>query len=260
MFLEATAPESPRIKVGVSSCLLGAKVRFDGRDKRDRTIHEYLIEHFEFHPICPEADSGLGVPREPVHLVRRSDGSLRVTGVQDPQLDVTEALARFAHSRMADLAGLRGYIVKSKSPSCGMKNIPIHSNRGETTGFGRGVFTSILIENYPLLPVESEDRLHAPLLRENFLERVLIYDRWRALLESGLTVTSLIDFHNRHRFLIRAHDRIAVRRLHRIVDQAVPENLEVRAENYAKGLMNALKRPLNVRKRDMLLKKTIARP
>ncbi|MGH8550473.1 MAG: DUF523 domain-containing protein [Methylococcales bacterium] len=170
--------ERRRIKIGISSCLLGAKVRYDGGHKRDRTITEVLTQVFELVPVCPEVDSGLGVPREPVRLVRLDEGTTKVLGVKDPRLDLTATLAGFSHSRMADLAAIRGYIVKSKSPSCGMENVPIYSEHGETVNCGRGIFTSILMQTYPLLPVEEEVRLSDPVLRENFLERVLVYDRY----------------------------------------------------------------------------------
>jgi uncharacterized protein YbbK (DUF523 family) len=240
--------EPRRIKVGISSCLLGAYVRYDGGHKRDKPITDRLSPVFEWVPVCPEVDSGLGVPRQPVRLVRQDQGAVKVLGAMDPRLDVTASLTEFSHSRMPDLATIRGYIVKSKSPSCGMTQVPIHSPDGRSESSGPGVFTSILMQTYPLLPVEDEESLAGPARRENFLERVRVYDRWRTLLESGLTIMGLSEFHSRHEILIRSRNPAACDRLQSIVRRLVPENLKASADSYGAGLMNALKRyPISLR-------------
>ncbi|MCI0653910.1 MAG: DUF523 and DUF1722 domain-containing protein [Methylococcaceae bacterium] len=235
--------EQSKIRIGISACLLGARVRYDGGHKRDEMINETLSRYFEFVPVCPEVDSGMGVPREPIQLVRLSDGAIKAVGVHNAQLDVTAALSCFSHSRMPGLASIRGYIVKSKSPSCGMEKVPIYSERGAARSSGRGIFTAILMQTYPLLPVEEEGRLCNPVLRETFLERVMVYERWRALLDSGLTVAKLIDFHGGYKLLILSHDQAAYRRLGREVARAHPGNLQQSAEFYGDTLMNAIKRP-----------------
>ncbi len=234
--------ELRKIKIGISSCLLGRKVRYDGGHKRDRTVTGVLSRYFEFVPVCPEADSGLGVPREPVHLVRPVDGTIRVLGVNDPRIDVTAALTGFSHSRMSGLTAIRGYIVKSKSPSCGLIRVPIHTARGASKSTGRGLFTSILMETFPLLPVVEEGNLPDPVFRKNFLERVRVYDRWRTMLESGLTVPGLIEFHERHEPLIGSRNPAACRKLQRKVSRLRPEDLEASADSYGIELMNALDR------------------
>ncbi len=248
MFPVTLFPEKPKIKIGISSCLLGIKVRFDGGHKLDRYINDELKPYFEFCPVCPEADSGLGAPREPVRLLRRDDGTIRAAEVNNPGLDVTDKLSAFGQSRLPGLAALRGYIVKSRSPSCGMDNVPVYSGRGELIGAGRGIFTSALISQFRLLPVIEESGLYDSVLRDNFLERVLIYDRWRSLLESGLTVAKLVDFHDRHKGLVFARDRADCQRLHRMVLTVSAGNLDASAEAYGAGLMNALKHPANRKK------------
>lgn len=240
---------SGKIPIGISSCLLGAEVRYDGGHKQDAYIIGTLGRHFEFVPICPEMAIGLGVPREPIRLMADGDGALRAVGVRNPALDVTgrlEALGRETAVRLASASaahtGVCGYIFKSKSPSCGMARVKVFGYGATPRRDGRGVHARVLMDVLPSLPMEEEGRLGDPALRENFVERVFVYRRWQALTAAGLTAAGLVDFHSRHRLLVMAHSQAAYRRLGRRVAQMGTLPLESLAVEYFADLMESLQR------------------
>jgi uncharacterized protein YbbK (DUF523 family) len=173
-------PMTPPIKVGISACLLGDEVRYDGGHKRDAFLVETLGRVVEWVPICPEVECGLGTPREPMDLVR--DGSaLRLITV-NTRVDLTPRMEEYVHRRIPALLleDLSGYVFKKDSPSCGVEGVKVYDSNGVCTRSGRGVFAAAVLEFMPDLPVEEEDRLSDPKLRENFLERVFAYSRKRA--------------------------------------------------------------------------------
>jgi uncharacterized protein YbbK (DUF523 family) len=168
---------SPRPLVGVSSCLLGERVRYDGGHKREVFVVEDLAARFELLPICPEMAIGMGVPRPPLHLVLEADG-IHARGVHDPDLDVTDRLLVFARETLPGLSRLCGYVFKARSPSCGVGSTPVlvpgHPSREDS-----GLFAAALQTAFPLLPVEQEDRLRDPVLRDRFVERVYQHSQLR---------------------------------------------------------------------------------
>ena len=177
----AEGREPGRPRVGVSSCLLGHAVRWDGGHKRDERLIDALAPYVEWVPVCPEVEAGMGTPREPVKLARMA-GELRVLGCESGE-DWTRVLGSFAARRVRALEGaeLCGYVLKARSPSCGLAGVEVWQPSGPARLDGRGVFAAVLIERFPLLPVEDESRLADPTLRENWLERVFAYRRLRAL-------------------------------------------------------------------------------
>lgn len=239
-----------RARVGISSCLLGAALRYDGGHKRDAYINEVLSHHFEFVPVCPEVAIGMGIPREPIRLVRQGN-ELRVQGVHDPALDVTEALRRLGRRMAEELKDIAGYIFKRASPSCGMEGVTIFAREGRPVDRGSGMYAWAFMQGQPLLPVEEEGRLKDPALRENFLERVLTYSRWQDLLNDGLTLHGLAAFHSDHQSLILAHDQAAYRRLGELVARAGGKRpMAALADQYLTELMTALRRRVK-RKQDI---------
>ena len=156
------------IKVGISTCLLGQKVRFDGGHKRDRYITDVLGEYFRFVPVCPELEVGMGLPREAVRLVG-DPASPRMIGNRSLQ-DWTDRMNTYAAKRVRqrDLTGLSGYILKKDSPSCGMARVKVYNDRGMPEKNGVGLFAQALQQQLPLLPIEEEGRLNDPRLREEF--------------------------------------------------------------------------------------------
>jgi uncharacterized protein YbbK (DUF523 family) len=171
------ARKSGKIPVGISSCLLGEQVRYDGGHKFDPLINTQLAELFEFRPCCPEVAIGLGVPREPIQLIR-TDRGIRVRGIHHPDIDVTRRL-RDAGSRIAAAsADIGGYIFKARSPSCGVAGVTIWTEQGMQDGLdGTGAFAAALIGARPGLPVTDELRLQDPLLREHFIDAVFAWYR-----------------------------------------------------------------------------------
>jgi len=228
-----------RMRVGVSACLLGARVRFDGGHKRNRYVDEVLRDYFEFVPFCPEVAVGLGTPRQPIRLVGPQQAP-RVVGTRDPQIDVTDALHGYGREVARQHADLCGMIVKQGSPSCGMERVKVYSDKGMPHAGGRGAFTATLMDSQPLLPVEEEGRLQDPVLRENFIARVFAYARWRELEQQGLSKAGLIAFHVRHKLIIMAHSPAGYGELGRLVAQAGSKPLEPLARHYIERLMRLL--------------------
>lgn len=169
---------SARIRIGISSCLLGQAVRYDGGHKYNGDIVESLGEFFDFVPYCPEVAIGLGVPRPPIRLVKSAEG-LRARGAQDETLDVTDRLVAYAETVAPLLHDVSGYILKKGSPSCGMQDVNLYSLTEQPVAGARGLYAGTLMALLPALPFEEEDRLLEPALRAAFVERVLAYHRWQ---------------------------------------------------------------------------------
>jgi uncharacterized protein YbbK (DUF523 family) len=198
------ATDERSLRVGVSGCLLGAGVRFDGGHKRDRFLTDVLGRYVEWVSVCPEVEVGMGVPREAVRLIGARDAP-RMVGTRSGT-DYTEAMRRWAAARVRGLAALElaGYVLKKDSPSCGMERVRVYGAGGTASRRGRGLFAAALLAAYPALPVEEEGRLHDPRLRENFIERLFCYQRWRTVLARP-TRGALVAFHTAHKFLVLAH-------------------------------------------------------
>lgn len=208
------------IRLGVSSCLLGAKVRFDGGHKRDRYLIDVLGDWFTWVPVCPELDIGLGVPRPSIRLVH--DRPLPRLIEPNTEEDLTEKMERYSIGKVEELQtkDLDGYILKRASPSCGMERVKVFGKGGSPAKNGVGVFARVLMEKWPNLPVEEEGRLNDPVLRERFIEHVFCRHRWRTMAAAGFSRRRLVEFHTAHKLLLRAHNEAGYRRLGRIVASA----------------------------------------
>ena len=239
---ESSEAAEEKIPVGISSCLLGEQVRYDGGHKRHSWITGTLGKYFELHPFCPEVDIGLGIPRKPIRLTRAEDGEIRCVQIDDPAIDHTRALRDCLHKRRAWAGRLCGYILKKDSPSCGMERVRVW--RGEMPAReGSGIFADALMREFPWLPVEEEGRLGDAVLRENFIQRVFVLRRWFALLESGLSVSALTQFHARHKLILMSHDPMQYPALGRLLADAGKQDFEELSEQYLLRLMAALKLP-----------------
>ena len=231
---------STPIRIGVSACLLGDEVRYDGGHKRDRFLTDVLGPCVEWVKVCPEVEAGMGTPREPIHLVA-AHGGVRLLTVKTG-IDHTERMTTFAGRRAAELADadLCGYVLKKDSPSCGMTRVKVYDGKGPGQRTGIGLFARALLERFPDLPVEDEGRLFDARLRENFIERVFAYRRLRDLFESRWTVGSLVRFHTAHKLVLMAHSPAAYSRLGRVVAEAKSApRPEIRA-HYSATFMAAL--------------------
>ena len=231
--------------IGVSACLLGHQVRYDGGHKRDPFLINKLQPHVEFLPICPETGIGLGVPRPPIRLVGKPEKA-RLVGVKDSSMDLTEKMQNYAVNQTKHLHHLSGYVFKKNSPSCGMSRVKVYAETGtHPLSKGVGVFAKIVMREYPLMPVEEEGRLNDPLLRENFINRVFVYHRWQTLLDQGLTAADLIAFHTDHKYLIMSHSQAAYQRLGRLLSNFGANDVEKIGKSYIEELMQTLKRRVN---------------
>ncbi|MCX5907048.1 MAG: DUF523 and DUF1722 domain-containing protein [Deltaproteobacteria bacterium] len=194
-----------RIKLGISTCLLGEPVRFDGGHKLDHFLVNTLGQYVEYVPVCPEVECGLGTPRESMRLVGDPQNPRLVTS--RTHIDHTERMVQFARKRVAELEkeDLCGYLFKSGSPSSGMERVKVYDPNGVPAKIGVGIFARTFREHFPLLPVEEEGRLNDPKLRENFVERIFALKRWREILARNPALNNLIAFHTGHKLLILAH-------------------------------------------------------
>ncbi len=228
-----------KVPVGISSCLLGQQVRFDGGHKKNDYITKTLGEYFDFIPFCPEMASGMGTPRPSIQLRQTSHG-LRCVGVKDHNLDVTDQLRQCAENQHDWLQNLCGYILKKDSPSCGMERVKVYIN-DHPTRIGTGIFSQYIQDNFPLLPIEEEGRLADPHLRENFIQRVYIMQRWKQLNVIGLSLNKLTTFHSRHKLIVMSHDQNLARALGKLAASATKNNLPHISQKYGENLMKCLK-------------------
>lgn len=226
------------IILGVSSCLLGEKVRYDGGHKQHHYITDQLADYFRFIPVCPEVESGLPIPREAIHL-SGDPAAPRLTTVKTRH-DLTKQMQGWSHRRVKELEQLqlRGFIFKKNSPSCGLFRMKVYQEKGPPLTSGQGLFARALTDAFPLLPVEEEGRLSDARLRENFIERVYCYDRLLTFLATKPAKADLIQFHTIHKLLIMAHSPDHYRQLGRLVASALP--LQELLPSYTKLFMTAL--------------------
>jgi len=229
------------IRLGISSCLLGEKVRWDGNHKLDRFLVDTLGQFVDYVPVCPEVECGFGVPREPFRLVGDPSAPRLVTS--NTGRDVTDQMVVWAQNRVVELENeeLCGYIFKSKSPSSGMERVKVYNEKGVPAKTGSGIFARIFMDHFPLLPVEEEGRLHDPKLRENFIERIFTFKRWRDCLAQKKTRGTLVDFHTNHKMLLLSHSPDLHRRMGRLVGQAVARPIEQLYDEYRDLLVEALR-------------------
>lgn len=194
-----------KIKIGISSCLLGNAVRYDGGHKLDRFLRDTLGQYVDYVPVCPETECGMGIPRESMRLEGKTGAPRLVT--HRTREDKTEMMLRWAKKRVAELEAenLCGFIFKSDSPSSGMERVKVYDDKGMPTKTGVGIFARIFMEHFPLLPVEEEGRLNDTGLRENFIERIFTLKRWREIRNMKSSRGALVDFHTRHKLLLLSH-------------------------------------------------------
>lgn len=245
--------DATRPAIGISSCLLGENVRYDGGHKRNAVITEQLAEHFDFRPVCPEVAIGLGVPRAAIHLKQGGD-RVRVVDSKNPDRDHTADMADYARRQAGELGDISGYIFKAGSPSCGVWRVPVHRDQGPPGREGRGIYADAFMRARPLLPVEEEGRLLDPVLRENFVERVFAFRRWQDMKADGMNADDLVRFHTVHKLTVMSRDERAMRELGRLVAKAGAGPIDELAGKYISLFMAAMaKRATKKRHADVLM-------
>lgn len=239
---------SAKIRIGISSCLLGTAVRYDGGHKHDRYLTDTLGQWFDYLPVCPEVECGLPVPREAMRLVGDPATPRLVT--VNSRVDHTDQMVRWAGERLRELAheALCGFIFKSRSPSSGISGVKVYTKEGVPARRGAGIFGGMFVKRFPRVPVEDEGRLYDPVLRENFLERVFVYKRWTDLAGGKMTIGKLVAFHSDHKLLIMAHSPRHYSALGRLVASAKGRTVGEVADAYITLLMEGLKLIATARK------------
>jgi uncharacterized protein YbgA (DUF1722 family)/uncharacterized protein YbbK (DUF523 family) len=240
--------EDTKIRLGVSSCLLGEQVRFDGGHKLDHFLVDTLGCYVDFVPVCPEVELGLSTPREALRLTGE-EGAPRLVFSRSGE-DITERMQAWAKERVVALEpeNLCGFVFKSGSPSSGMERVKLYDHHGVPKKAGVGLFARAFMEHFPLLPVEEDGRLNDPALRENFIEAIFTLRRWRQLVAGGLSIGSLIEFHSRHKLLLLAHSTEIYREMGKLVAgaKALPETELY--DRYLQLLMRGLRLKVTVQK------------
>jgi uncharacterized protein YbgA (DUF1722 family)/uncharacterized protein YbbK (DUF523 family) len=243
-------PATP--KIGISTCLMGEKVRYDGGHKLDRFIRNTLGKYVRFFPVCPEVECGMSVPREALRLEGDADNPRLMT--QKTRRDYTEQMQEWGRNKLNELEkeNLDGYIFKSKSPSSGMQRIKVYNDKGHPAPNGVGIWARMFMDHFPLLPVEDDGRLNDPVLRENFISRIFVFAAWRKLLAANKTKKGLVDFHTRHKLLIMAHHLPTYREMGKLVanwdKKPVDELFSLYQQKlvYALSLKQTVKKNVNV--------------
>lgn len=243
-----------KIKIGVSACLLGQKVRYDGGHKHDRYITQTLGQYFDFIPVCPETECGMGVPREAMRLMGDVFAPKLVTN--KTKKDLTEQMTRWIGPRLDQLAGenLCGFIFKKGSPSSGLHRVKVYNDKGNPAASGRGLFAAAFTERFPRIPVEEEGRLHDPSLRELFIEQVFALKRWRDALMNKCSVGNLVDFHTREKLLLMAHSPKHYHSMGKLVADGKSMSPELLYNRYESELIEALRLRATAAKHTNVLK------
>ncbi len=229
-------------RIGISACLLGAEVRYNGGHKESRLCSHALAEHFEFVPVCPEVAIGLGIPRQPIRLVGDSHAP-RALGTVDASLDVTDKLADYGKQMAGELQDLSGYIFMHKSPSCGLERVKVYRDNGAPQHEGgRGIYAQAFCAAHPDLPVEEDGRLCDAVLRENFMVRVYAYADWQQLLRQGLSRGGLMRFHARYKYQLMANNPLQYKVLGKLLGSMGRADASEVGPPYFSQLMEALRR------------------
>jgi uncharacterized protein YbgA (DUF1722 family)/uncharacterized protein YbbK (DUF523 family) len=239
---------SETIKLGISSCLLGENVRYDGGHKLDRSLRDTLGQYVEYVPVCPEVECGLPIPRESMRLVGDPQHPKLVTSRSGQNM--TSRMLRWAKQRVKELESenLSGFIFKANSPSSGMERVKVYDAKGMPHKTGVGLFARAFMDHFPLLPTEEDGRLHDAAIRENFIERIFTLKRWRETLADGKTPKALVAFHTQHKLLIMAHSPKILREMGKLVAAIKDLGIKETSDRYFYLLMAALKLKATVKK------------
>ncbi|WP_166839735.1 YbgA family protein [Rheinheimera pleomorphica] len=230
------------VKIGISACVLGDKVRYDGGHKASSFCMQQLAPLVQYVPVCPEMAIGMSAPRPAIRLQLDAEHQVHLVQSNNSAIDHTAAMLAFTEQKLPQLAQLSGYIVCAKSPSCGMERVRLFDAKGQQLGkLGVGLYTHQLMQKYPWLPVEEDGRLFDPALRENFICRVFSCYDYQQTMQDGFSVGKLVAFHSRYKFLVMAHSPTAYRELGRLVANAKLFAADELQQRYLLALMQALK-------------------
>ena len=255
--MAAPATRSKKLRIGVSACLVGQQVRFNGGHCANALLMREAAPFVELTPVCPEVEIGLGTPRETLRLVRSND--LVILRAPKSGAEHSGKMRDYARRRVAELkkAGLDGYVLKKASPSCGMQRVKVYDENNVPSKSGVGVFAEVLTQEWPLLPVEEEGRLNDHRLRESFFERVFAYRRLQDFFEGEWNAGDLVRFHTAEKLLLLSHDPATFRELGRLVAQAGSADRHAIGEQYRTLFMKALAKPASVKRQTAVLERIL---
>ncbi len=239
---------SDKIKIGISSCLLGNDVRWNGGHKRDRYLTDTLGKFVEWVPVCPEVEIGLGIPRETLRLVGDPEDPQLLT--TKTKIDHTDSMKKWARGRLKELAqeDLCGFVFKSDSPSSGMVRVKVYGKKGMPQKKGVGIFARAFMDHFPLIPVEDDGRLRNPLIRENFIEQVFTLKRWRDTRERRSCVGNVVDFHSQNKLVLMAHSPKHLKQMGAMTAQGKGMGCSLLYLEYEKLLLEALRLKTTIKK------------
>ena len=237
-----------KIRIGISACLVGQPVRFDGSHKHDRYLTNTLGEYLDFVPVCPEVESGFSVLRETLRLVGDPKAPRLVTSRTN--IDHTDRMLDWAEKRVRELEAenLCGFIFKSDSPSSGLMRVKVYNSKGMAEKKGVGLFARTFTRHFPLLPVEEEGRLNDPVLRETFIEQIFTLKRWRETLTLGGNMKNLVDFHSRHKLLMLSHSPANARLMGKLVADGKQTPIQSVYAQYERLLIETLRMKSTIKK------------
>ncbi len=232
---------SDKIRIGISTCLMGENVRYDGGHKLDRYLMGTLGQYIDYVPVCPEVECGMPIPRETLRLVGDPASPRLVTSKTG--VDKTDQMMTWAKKRVKELEkeNLCGFIFQKGSPSSGMERIKVYTDKGVPAKTGVGMFARAFMEHFPFMPVEDDGRLHDPMLRENFIVRIFVHKRWQDLTAENKKRGGLVDFHTDHKLLLMSHSPKHLKALGKIVASPKSEKTDTLFSGYYEQMMTALK-------------------
>jgi len=236
------------IKIGVSSCLLGKEVRYNGGHSHDLYVTGTLGQYFAFVDVCPEVEAGFGIPREAMRLVGNPEAPRLVT--TKTKKDCTAKMMGWVKQRVKELEkeDLCGFIFKKGSPSSGMERVRVYTEKGMPSNRGSGMFARAFMEHFPLIPTEEEGRLNDSALRENFIERIFALRRWRLMASKRKILGNIVAFHTAHKLQIMSHSVKHYREIGRLVAQGKKLDIQSLFEQYETLFMQALSLKATVKK------------
>lgn len=230
------------IKIGISRCLLGDKVRYDGGHSRDSSfLVDTLGRYVSYVPVCPETECGMPVPRESLRLEGDPENPRLIT--TRTRIDHTEAMKKWAKQRLDQLEteALCGFIFKKNSPSSGLFRVRVYDGKGNPSRAGSGIFARAFSERFPLIPAEEDGRLNDPELRENFIEQIFTMKRWRETLIKEPGMGPLVEFHTQNKLLILSHSPVHYRAMGKLTASGKSQPIKILKLEYERLLMDALK-------------------
>ncbi|WP_299494518.1 DUF523 and DUF1722 domain-containing protein [uncultured Shewanella sp.] len=233
-------PTKNKMKVGISACVMGQNVRFDGGHKRSTFCTQQLSEFVQFKPICPEVAVGLPTPRKSIRQIDK-DGLITLSRPDGSQ-DVTQAVTQYGKDIANTATDIAGFIFCAKSPTCGMERVKVYHHNGQgSSATGVGLFAEQIMQANPALPVEESGRLNDPILRENFITRIFTYQKWLTLTASGLSKHKLIAFHSQLKYLVLSHHLESYQQLGQLLGMQSHLPIDVLAKQYIHQLMEGLR-------------------